>query len=93
MVQADMAGNLSGHYKGKGDVVLRVEFINPKHSKVRSMSPQFPGKRDFLALHAALLPAVFSAVCGTCWQPADSIGTRVLCNANQGAASFQPVMS
>ena len=43
MVQADMAGNLTGHYKGKGDIVLRVEFINPKHSKVRSMSPHWPG--------------------------------------------------
>ena len=30
-----MASNLSGHYSGKNEVILRLEFINAKHSKAR----------------------------------------------------------
>ena len=30
----DMAGALRGHYKARGEVLLRLEFINAKHSKI-----------------------------------------------------------
>ena len=29
-----MAGDMHGHYKARGEVLLRLEFINSKQSKV-----------------------------------------------------------
>ena len=33
-MQKDMAGNVSGHYSARSDVILRFEFIKARHSRV-----------------------------------------------------------
>ena len=36
LVQVDVADPVAGHYNPRNDVILRLEYINAKHTKARS---------------------------------------------------------
>ena len=50
LVQVDVADPVAGHYNPRNDVILRLEYINARHTKARSLEmPHVPGLRRCLA--------------------------------------------